>query len=83
MFALTFLGTSASVPSAERNHPALLVEAGSKRILIDCGEGTGAHIGPHAAGTRFALGQNRHGRIVGMDALACEDVRLDRFDQRH
>ena len=27
MFALTFLGTSASVPSVERNHPALLVEA--------------------------------------------------------
>ncbi|MBR0984129.1 ribonuclease Z [Bradyrhizobium liaoningense] len=40
MFALTFLGTSASVPSAERNHPALLVEAAGKRILVDCGEGT-------------------------------------------
>jgi ribonuclease Z len=40
MFALTFLGTSASVPSAERNHPALLVEAGSHRVLVDCGEGT-------------------------------------------
>ncbi|HUN98082.1 MAG TPA: ribonuclease Z [Bradyrhizobium sp.] len=40
MFALTFLGTSASVPSAERNHPSLLVEAGDQRILVDCGEGT-------------------------------------------
>jgi ribonuclease Z len=40
MFALTFLGTSASVPSAERNHPGLLIEAGSQRILVDCGEGT-------------------------------------------
>jgi len=40
MFALTFLGTSASVPSAERNHPALLLEAAGKRMLIDCGEGT-------------------------------------------
>jgi ribonuclease Z len=40
MFALTFLGTSASVPSAERNHPGILVEAGSDRILVDCGEGT-------------------------------------------
>jgi len=40
MFALTFLGTSASVPSAERNHPALLVEAAGKRVLVDCGEGT-------------------------------------------
>ncbi len=39
MFDLTFLGTSASVPSAERNHPGLLVEAGSDRILVDCGEG--------------------------------------------
>jgi hypothetical protein len=27
MFDLTFLGTSVSVPSAERNHPGLLVEA--------------------------------------------------------
>ena len=40
MFALTFLGTSASVPSAERNHPGILVEARSDRILVDCGEGT-------------------------------------------
>jgi len=40
MFALTFLGTSASVPSAERNHPGLLVEAANQRILLDCGEGT-------------------------------------------
>lgn len=40
MFALSFLGTSASVPSAERNHPALLVEAAGKRVLVDCGEGT-------------------------------------------
>jgi ribonuclease Z len=40
MFALTFLGTSASVPSAERNHPGLLVEANGSRILVDCGEGT-------------------------------------------
>lgn len=39
MFALTFLGTSASVPSAERSHPALLVEAVSHRILVDRGEG--------------------------------------------
>jgi ribonuclease Z len=40
MFALTFLGTAASVPSTERNRPGLLLEAGSQRILVDCGEGT-------------------------------------------
>jgi ribonuclease Z len=40
MFYLTFLGTSASVPSAERGHPSLLVETGGHRVMVDCGEGT-------------------------------------------
>jgi ribonuclease Z len=52
MFDLTFLGTSASVPSAERNHPGLLVEAGSKRILVDCGEGTQRQLLSSGAGFR-------------------------------
>jgi ribonuclease Z len=52
MFAITFLGTSASVPSADRNHPGLLVEAGSQRILIDCGEGTQRQLLGSGAGFR-------------------------------
>lgn len=52
MFAVTFLGTSASVPSAERNHPGLLVEAGPRRILIDCGEGTQRQLLRSGAGFR-------------------------------
>jgi ribonuclease Z len=52
MFTLTFLGTSASVPSAERNHPALLVEAGNQRILVDCGEGTQRQLLCSGAGFR-------------------------------
>ncbi len=52
MFALTFLGTSASVPSAERNHPALLVEPAGKRVLIDCGEGTQRQLLRSGAGFR-------------------------------
>ncbi|MCP3382422.1 ribonuclease Z [Bradyrhizobium sp. CCGUVB4N] len=52
MFALTFLGTSASVPSAERNHPALLLEAAGNRILIDCGEGTQRQLLRSGAGFR-------------------------------
>ncbi|MBB4373287.1 ribonuclease Z [Bradyrhizobium sp. cir1] len=52
MFALTFLGTSASVPSAERNHPALLVEAAGRRILVDCGEGTQRQLLRSGAGFR-------------------------------
>jgi ribonuclease Z len=52
MFALTFLGTSASVPSAERNHPALLLEAAGERMLIDCGEGTQRQLLRSGAGFR-------------------------------
>jgi len=40
MFELSFLGTAATMPSAERGLPALLVGAGGSRFLVDCGEGT-------------------------------------------
>jgi ribonuclease Z len=40
MFELTFLGTAAAVPSAERGLSAMLVVKGPNRFLIDCGEGT-------------------------------------------
>lgn len=40
MYELTFLGTAAAVPSAERGLPALLVGRGADRFLVDCGEGT-------------------------------------------
>ncbi|MGI8728872.1 MAG: ribonuclease Z [Solirubrobacteraceae bacterium] len=38
--SLFFAGTAASVPSAARGLPALLIRRGADRILIDCGEGT-------------------------------------------
>jgi len=40
MFDVTFLGTAASTPSAERGLPGVLVQAGRERFLIDCCEGT-------------------------------------------
>ena len=52
MFAVTLLGTSASVPSADRNHPGLLVEAGGDRVLVDCGEGTQRQLLRSGAGFR-------------------------------
>ena len=52
MFDLTFLGTSASVPSADRNQPGLLVEAGGRRIMVDCGEGTQRQLLRSGAGFR-------------------------------
>lgn len=40
MIKLTFLGTSDSIPSAKRNHTAILLTYGGENILVDCGEGT-------------------------------------------
>lgn len=37
---VTFLGTSAQIPSAKRNHTAILITYKDENILIDCGEGT-------------------------------------------
>src|SRR3989338_3450987 len=37
---LTFLGTSDSIPTARRNHPAILLSYDGEHILFDCGEGT-------------------------------------------
>lgn len=37
---LTFLGTSAQVPTVKRNHTAILLNYEGENILIDCGEGT-------------------------------------------
>ena len=37
---LTFLGTGSAIPTARRNHPAMLLKYKSENILIDCGEGT-------------------------------------------
>jgi ribonuclease Z len=37
---VTFLGTAAGLPTAERGLPAVLVEVEGEYILFDCGEGT-------------------------------------------
>jgi ribonuclease Z len=73
MFALTFLGTSASVPSAERNHPGLLIEAGSQRILVDCGEGTQRQLLRGGAGfrrlDRLLLTHGHFDNVLGIPGL--------------
>jgi len=37
---LTFLGTSAEIPTAKRNHFSALLTYNEENILVDCGEGT-------------------------------------------
>jgi ribonuclease Z len=37
---ITFLGTGSAIPTARRNHPAVLLQFKDENILIDCGEGT-------------------------------------------
>jgi ribonuclease Z len=37
---VVFLGTAASMPTAQRGPAALLLRRGSERLLFDCGEGT-------------------------------------------
>lgn len=73
MFELTFLGTSASVPSADRNHPGLLVQAGRHRILVDCGEGTQRQLLRSGAGfrrlDRILLTHAHFDHILGLPGL--------------
>lgn len=37
---ITFLGTSAQIPTAKRNHSGILINYEDENILVDCGEGT-------------------------------------------
>ena len=37
---ITFLGTGQAIPTAKRNHSAILLNYKDENILIDCGEGT-------------------------------------------
>jgi len=40
MVKIIFLGTSAQIPTAKRNHVAMLLTYDGENILVDCGEGT-------------------------------------------
>lgn len=39
-FKITFLGTSGTVPTTERNPSSIFISFGGEKLLLDCGEGT-------------------------------------------
>lgn len=53
MIQVTLLGTSAAVPTVDRNVSALMVQREGEHLLFDCGEGTQRQMMRHNAG--FAL----------------------------
>ncbi len=73
MFDLVFLGTSASVPSPERGHPAVLLAATGGRTLIDCGEGAQRQLLTSGAGfsrlDRILLTHSHLDHILGLPGL--------------
>lgn len=49
-FTVTYLGTSAAIPTTERGLAATAIQRGSRTLLIDCGEGTQRQLRRSAVG---------------------------------
>jgi ribonuclease Z len=70
---LTFLGTGSSIPTARRNHPAVLLKYKAENILVDCGEGTQrqfrlAHMNPCKV-TRILISHWHGDHALGLPGL--------------
>ena len=83
---LTFLGTSAQIPTAKRNHTAILLTYDKENILVDCGEGTQrqfrkARLNPGKV-TRILIthfhGDHTYGNQVFSEAVAGQPFRRRR-----
>ncbi len=74
MFEVVFLGTAASVPTAERGMPALFVQHGTRRFLVDCGEGTQRQLLQSGLGYRHLdtvlLTHGHLDHVLGLGGLA-------------
>ena len=70
---ITFLGTGSSIPTARRNHPAVLLKYKAENILVDCGEGTQrqfrlAHMNPCKI-TKILISHWHGDHILGLPGL--------------
>ena len=70
---LTFLGTGSAIPTARRNHPAVLLKYKDENILVDCGEGTQrqfrkAHLNPCKI-TKILISHWHGDHVLGLPGL--------------
>ncbi len=74
MFDVVFLGSAASVPTAARGMPAMLVQHGQRRFLVDCGEGTQRQLLKSGLGYRrldtVLLTHGHLDHVLGLGGLA-------------
>ena len=70
---ITFLGTGSAIPTARRNHPAMLLQYKAENILVDCGEGTQrqfrkAHLNPCRI-TKILISHWHGDHVLGLPGL--------------
>ena len=70
---LNFLGTGSAIPTARRNHPAVLLRYKAESILVDCGEGTQrqfrkAHLNPCKI-TKILISHWHGDHVLGLPGL--------------
>ncbi len=85
MFELTFLGTSASAPSAHRGLSAQIIAYRDYRFLVDCGEGTQRQILKAGVGfrrlDRVLITHGHLDHILGLAGLISTIARWETMDK--
>jgi ribonuclease Z len=84
MFEITFLGTSASAPSARRGLSAQMVVHDERRFLVDCGEGTQRQIMQSGLGfkrlNRILITHGHLDHILGLAGLLSTFMRWETIE---
>lgn len=85
MFEITFLGTSASAPSARRGLSAQMISHDEHRFLVDCGEGTQRQIMLSGIGfkrlTRILITHGHLDHILGLAGLLSTFMRWETVER--